>query len=173
MRIHLIRHAEAIERSDSVTEEHRSLTRKGRIRFRRVAASLKKLINDPDLIITSPLIRSVQTADILAEKLGFEGEFLVSPELAPGFSARRLRDVLIGLPGAAEIVLVGHEPDLGEVTRELLGESSPCSLKKGSVVAFALDPGKTAKPPEFLWLVTGNGKVIDDRAKALERLQGE
>jgi phosphohistidine phosphatase len=173
MNIHLIRHAEAIERSDAVTDEHRYLTQRGRSRFRNVAVSFKKLVGELDLIMSSPLVRAVQTADILAEKLRYEGEFLVSSELAPGFSTRRLRDILASLPGAAEIALVGHEPDLGEVTRELLVTDSPCTLKKGSVAAFALDAGKASKSPEFLWLITGSGKVIDDRAKALERLQGE
>jgi phosphohistidine phosphatase len=171
MKVHLIRHAEAIERSPNVTEEHRFLTCRGRSRFRRVASSLKKLGIEPDIILTSPLIRSVQTADILAECIRHCGDVLVTPQLAPGFQLQLLQDLMSMYPHANEIVLVGHEPDFGEIISTLLEIGSPCNLKKGGLVSFRIPAGKTHIAAKFIQLVTGGGKVIASRGKALDRLQ--
>ena len=171
MKVHLIRHAEAIDRSQEIIEAHRHLTCRGRTRFRRVAASLKKLGIDPDIIITSPLIRAVQTADILAETLRFSGELLVSPLLASGFDRSRLFELLFGHAQAKEVVLVGHEPDFGELVRDLLDIPFGCAMKKGGTVSLMLDPVSAGSGVTFLCLVTGGGKVITNPAKARERLQ--
>jgi phosphohistidine phosphatase SixA len=63
MRLHIIRHAEAIERSTDLPDEQRHLTCCGRKRFRKVAACLKKMAIAPDYILASPLVRAVQTAE--------------------------------------------------------------------------------------------------------------
>jgi phosphohistidine phosphatase len=171
MKIHLIRHAEAIDRSVDMPDAHRYLTCRGRTRFRRVASSLKKLGIDPDIILTSPLVRAVQTADILAETLRFTSDLVVSPLLASEFQVSHLRDILFSYADAREIVLVGHEPDMGEVVRVLLDLPSPCAMKKGGAVSFSLNPKQTSLEPEFLNLVTGGGKVIVNLDKALDRIK--
>ncbi len=171
MKIHIIRHAEAIERSPDIPEEHRYLTCRGRSRFRRVAKRLKKLGIAPDIILTSPLIRAVQTADILAEVLSHTGSVIVTPLLSPGFHLKHLQEVLRTHSGAGEIALVGHEPDLGEVVRALMETEVPCSVKKGGVVSFSLTNGKGTNAVEFLWLLDGKGNVITTRNKALAYLQ--
>ena len=172
MIIHLVRHAEAIERSPQVLEEHRFLTRRGRKRFRQVAKSLAKLAIDPDVILTSPLVRAVQTADILAEALRFKGDIVVAPQLASGFRPEALEPLLAEYAQAKEIALVGHEPDLGLVTQALLGTKSPCALPKGgtlSVKRSGADKGEAV----FVHLVSGGGKIVTSRGKALDRLQGD
>jgi phosphohistidine phosphatase len=171
MKIHLIRHAEAIERSADIPEAHRYLTCRGRSKFRRVAVSLKKSGLDPDLIITSPLIRAVQTADILAETLRFSGEVVISPLLAHDFRLSQLRDLLFTHGESTELVLVGHEPDMGALVQHLFNLPFPCTFKKGATVSVNLNVKHPDLEPEFLRLITGGGKVIIDRYKALERLQ--
>jgi phosphohistidine phosphatase len=168
MRIHFIRHAEALERSPDVNDDYRPLTCRGRTRFRRVAASLRKLDVSPDLIITSPLVRAVQTAEILAETLRFSGDLLVSPLLAASFSPPVLRDLLTAHAGRDELALVGHEPSLGLVVASLLGLDGPCAMKKGAVVTIQVC-GQTNR---FVALVTGGGRVITSCDKAVARLQG-
>ncbi len=169
--IHLIRHAEAIPRTAEFPEPFRYLTCRGRARFRRVAAALKKQQAEPDLIYTSPLVRSVQTAEILAETIRFCGDLRVVPALGPGFTINDLRDIIGSSPQCEEIALVGHEPDLGMVARTLLNAELPCSLKKGGAVSFRVEPDRIERKAEFFMLVTGGGKVVTDRGKALERLQ--
>ena len=172
MIIHLVRHAEAIERSPDISEEHRFLTRRGRNRFRIIAKNMKKLGTKLDLILTSPLVRSVQTADILAERVRCQGDLLVEGLLAPGFRPESLDRLLDGYPQAKAIALVGHEPDLGILTQTLLGTDIACTLKKGAVVSFKRTPGGRFKA-DFIQLVTGGGKIITSRSKALQRLQAE
>ena len=171
MKIHLIRHAEAIDRSLDCPDAYRSLTSRGRTRFRRVAASLKKQGIKPDIIITSPLIRAVQTADILAEILRFSKDLMISPLLSSGFQLTYLHDLLHSHDEATEIVLVGHEPDFGKLVQELLGVPFPCAMKKGGTVSVVIDLCQTDQPPEFLSLITGSGTVIINKDKALQRLK--
>lgn len=170
MIIHLVRHAEAVDRSPEIQEEHRFLTANGRTVFRKAAKSLAKLPIAPDFIISSPLVRAVQTADILAEKIKFKGDLLLSSHLAPGFRSQQLHAIMAEHPHAHELALVGHEPDLGVVVAELLQATSACTLKKGMVVTVKMGGGD--REANFVHLVTPGGKVVTSVEKALERLQG-
>lgn len=170
MIIHIVRHAEAIERTPDVPEEHRFLTRRGRRRFRDVAKSLVTLGMKPYVILTSPLVRSVQTADILGEKLRYKRELTVAAKLAPGFRPEALEELLQEYPQADEIVLVGHEPDLGLVAQSLLAVQVTCTLPKGGAISFKRTTDGHGET-HFLQLVTGSGKIVTSRSKALERLQ--
>jgi len=167
MVIHLVRHAEAIERTPEVQEVHRYLTPRGRSRFRKVANTLKKSGIDPDLILTSPLVRAVQTAEILAQTLKFKKELQLTDLLAHGFGEHELRGLLEEHPDARKIALVGHEPELGQVARLLLEVEEPCSLDKGAAVSFKL---KTQGSAQFRQLVDGRGNLTDSRGKALKQL---
>lgn len=170
MDIYLIRHAEAIERSPAIPEEHRYLTPRGRKRFREVAALLRRGGCRPDAIIASPLLRAIQTADILAEAIDFTGPLVASLLLAPGFTTDCLHQAIGEFPGAHEIALVGHEPDLGQIVGELLGLTHSCSLKKGSVVTLSLEAKGSPARGTLKWLVTGGGTLVDARDAALRKL---
>ena len=139
MILYLLRHAKAIPRQAGIPEEQRYLTAEGRERFTQMAAGLSEREMKPDLILTSPLLRSVQTAEILACVLAFSGELLVEPLLAPGFGRRQLARLLKEHSSAGEMVLVGHEPDLSLLVTALLGIKAHFTLKKGDVVALDLD----------------------------------
>jgi len=170
MIIHIVRHAEAIERTPAVPEEHRFLTRRGRKRFRKVAKSLAKLGVKPDIILTSPLVRAVQTADILAETLRHKRDLAVEALLGPGFRPEALDELLSRYPQAGEVAIVGHEPDLGILAQALFAAREACALPKGGTISFkraAGDKGEAA----FIQLVTGAGRIITSRSKALDRLQ--
>ena len=168
MVIHLVRHAEAIERAPEIPEEQRYLTQRGRKRFRKVARSLRKSGIKPDVILTSPLVRAVQTAEILAQALKFKGDLVVSALLAHGFLPEELDELLQGFPEARVIALVGHEPEFGEVARTLLGVASTCTLQKGATITFKKEAGK--KGADFRQLVEGDATIIDSRSKALKHL---
>jgi len=173
MKLHIIRHAEAIERSADLPDEQRSLTCRGRQRFRQVAASLKKMAITPDYIISSPLIRAVQTAEILSETIRFNGELQISAELAGGPDSAALRDLFQARSSAREVVVVGHEPDLGELVGTLLRLPAPCTLSKGCVVSLEIALKKSGLSAELISLITGSGKVIRKPADAIKRLLGE
>jgi phosphohistidine phosphatase len=172
MILHIVRHAEAVDRSQDVPEEHRYLTRRGRKRFRKVAKTLSKAGTHLDTILTSPLIRAVQTADILAERLRYEGELVATPLLASGFRADSLDELLDAFPQAEEVALVGHEPDVGRLVQSLLGTEQSCSLTKGAIVSLERTAGEQGKA-KFIQLITGGGKIVTSTNKALSRLQGD
>jgi phosphohistidine phosphatase len=172
MIIHIIRHAQAIERAAQIDDEHRYLTCRGRKRFRDVAVALKELAIRPEVIFTSPKIRAVQTADILAEKLGFSGEVLVAAALGEDFTSAALRDLLVAQSPVKELVLVGHEPDFGMLVRDLLQLSGTCNLSKGCTVTMEVTLSGAAIAADLLTLVTGSGTVIRSPVKAVKWLQG-
>ena len=115
----------------------------------------------PDRICTSPLVRAVQTAEILAERIGFRGPLVVTEELSPGFDRAALRKILADCEGAAEVALVGHEPDLGDLVASLLSLRSPSPLKKGGVVALRLPRPGTLDSASFLWSAAGKEVVTE------------
>lgn len=173
MKVHFVRHAQAVERSAGLPDEHRNLSCRGRKRFRGIADCLKKTGIDPDLIITSPKIRAVQTAEILAETLRFNGELRISPSLSTGPDFADLDALLRADQEAGEIVIIGHEPALGEVIAKLLQLSVPCVLSKGCVVSMKISLKRSIPYAELTGLITGSGKRINKPDAAMERLLGK
>lgn len=164
MKLILVRHAAAMERSEDIPEEQRYLTAEGRAFLRKTARTMLRNGVEPSLILTSPLTRAVQTADILAETLSFIGPVILRNELAPGFDLVSLRKLLADYPQVDELVVVGHEPDLGAIVSELLSRRNGCSLKKG--VAVKLKLGTDLQPPvSFKWLASGK-KLIQSKGEA-------
>lgn len=173
MKLHIIRHAQARERSADLPEEQRYLTCRGRKRFRQVAACLKKLTITPDYIIASPLVRAVQTAEILTETIRYNGEVQISAELAGGPDIAALTSLLKAKSSAREIVIVGHEPALGALVGTLLHLPTPCVLAKGDVISLEIALKKTGLIATLISLITGSGKAILAPANAIKRLLGE
>lgn len=170
MHLYLVRHAEAVDRTPDTPDALRPLTCRGRDRFRMVASTLKNLGIAPDVIVTSPLVRAVQTAEILASGLDFRGDLLVNPLLAGAFSRSLLRDILQPLKGCLQVAIVGHEPTLGSMAQSLLGITRHCSLKKGVTLCLELDPDNLSQAGTLLWLVRGGGKPTVSPDKALNQL---
>ena len=159
MKLYLVRHAEAIERSGTAPDASRFLTTKGRLAFRKIARRVRKAGIAPAVILTSPLLRSVQTAEILAERLHHEGPVVVTGELSPGFDHRGLRSLLHGTGDIEEAAFVGHEPDLGDLAATLLALPGGFPLRKGAVVALEVDIDAPKGTAKFLWRTDGKGTV--------------
>jgi len=83
MKLFLIRHAEAIEHeTDTVKDdEHRFITAFGRSVTGKIAETLKEKLNDLEIIFTSPLVRAVQTAEIISAKINFDNDVLLVNQL--------------------------------------------------------------------------------------------
>jgi len=167
MKLYLIRHAGAITRSQKIAEENRYLTIRGRKYFRLTAQRMAKKKEMPDVIVTSPLARALQTAEILSEALDFQGQVVVSPELAPGFDVAGLRRILASFKGSRGLALVGHEPDTSEVTGELLKLGQPFSLKKGMIVCLKMDSRKQKGKASLKWILF-EGKKIESSTLGIE-----
>lgn len=155
MKLVLVRHAAAVDRTSEISEEMRYLTPEGRVFFRKTARTMLKNGVEPALVLTSPLIRAVQTADILAETLSYCGPLLVRNELKPGFGMHALEALLHEYPSADELVLVGHEPDLSTIASFLMQLPGYFGLKKGGAVKVKIDPADLPLSAEFKWLALG------------------
>ncbi|NVN90550.1 MAG: histidine phosphatase family protein [Desulfuromonadales bacterium] len=167
MKLIIVRHAAAIERTADVPEELRYLTSEGRSFARKTARTMLKNGIEPSLILSSPLVRAVQTADILAETLSYIGSVVVTGELAPGFDRAAFLRILDTYRQVDELLLVGHEPDLGSVVSELLFLRERYSFKKGTAVNLKCDDCFTA-PATFKWLAAGK-KLITSRDEVFSR----
>ena len=165
MKLYVIRHAIAIERGGGIADEDRYLTPRGRESFRLNANAFAKKGIIPDCIMTSPLVRCVQTADILAEALTFSGELMVSRDLAPGFDLQGLFRIIASCAGAQKIAIIGHEPDLGILVEALLKLEGSFSLKKGMVVALDLDPQQQAIPARLNWIMHKGKKSAEGKTE--------
>lgn len=117
-------------------------------------------------IVTSPLVRAVQTAEILAGLNGFSGSVAVAPDLAPeGDHAHALRSILAA--AADEIVAwVGHEPSISELSRALVRDKRLSSFPRGGVfAALPRDHG----PAAFEWMLVPSEPEIFRNLADLDR----
>lgn len=158
MEIYLVRHAEAIERMEGSEDAVRWLTPKGRKSMVKAAGKLRKLRVRPDLIVTSPLVRAVQTAELCAADIGNHALLRADAALSPEGNAEQVLELIRNLKKTDVLMLVGHEPLLGQVAAELLGKSKLAGLAKGSCLALELRD-KSDKPARFLWYTSTGGKL--------------
>ena len=162
MKLLLVRHAAAVERGSEICDEVRYLTPEGRVLFRKTSRTMLKNSVEPALILTSPLLRAVQTADILAEALSFSGPLVVREELRPGFDMQGMKKLLEDYRTVDELLLVGHEPDLSSIITLLVSHPGGFNFKKGAAVKLKIDPADLSAPAEFKWLALGK-KLITSR----------
>jgi phosphohistidine phosphatase len=159
MELYLIRHgiAQQLGLKNDFTDEKRALTSEGRDRMRDAARGLRKLGVQVDLLLTSPLVRAVETAEIVADALGFSNkEIIQTDRLAPGASADELFAEIKSHTGIESVALVGHEPDLGElVAKIVLGDDRfSIELKKGSICCVNVVETVPSFRGGLAWLMT-------------------
>jgi phosphohistidine phosphatase len=141
MRCYFLRHGIAVEPDSwSGSDFDRPLTREGRERMQRGARAVDELALDLEYIVTSPLLRAKQTAEIVAERLGLGDKLVEDPRLAGGFSFDRLNEILQEHRGTTSLMLVGHEPSMSAVIGRAIGRAS-VEMKKASLAGLEiLDP---------------------------------
>jgi len=153
--LYLVRHAIAAERGDKWTDDGlRPLTHDGAARMRQVAKGLDELGAEIDLVLTSPLRRAAQTAEILAAGLARRPEVVVLDALVPGGTPARVIDALGPHGKSRSLALVGHQPDLGELAAWLLGARVPLPFKKSGVCRIDVAEWQPARQGELVWFAT-------------------
>jgi phosphohistidine phosphatase len=138
MMVYLLRHAIAVERGTaSYPNDDRPLTEDGKDKMAKAAKAIAKLVDDVDVILSSPMIRAHDTASIAAQVMAAEHKLEICRELAPGSSLKNLLSYLSKYKGLSSIMIVGHEPDLGYLASALLGSNdSIIEFKKGALCAI-------------------------------------
>lgn len=160
MELFVIRHAiaEPLGKENEFSDEMRALTVEGRNRMREVVKGLVKLGVEFDLILTSPLKRAVETAEIFGTAAGLtKKDIKQSVNLAPGASAEDLFAEIKGLAGVEAIALIGHQPDLGGlISRIIQSDAGALSiqLKKGSVCCLNVTETVPTLRGDLMWLMT-------------------
>ncbi|MGD0493132.1 MAG: phosphohistidine phosphatase SixA [Steroidobacteraceae bacterium] len=157
MELLIIRHAIAFERDRRRWRDDaaRPLSPAGMRRARKAAGGLKEFTKAPDLLLTSPLVRARQTAQILTEIAGWP-EAEQAPELSPGESASAVL-ALLGKVRGKRVAVVGHQPELGTLLTACLmgdGEVLPIEMKKNSVACVSFEGTARAGRAALKWLAT-------------------
>lgn len=158
MRILLVRHGPAGKADPKAhpDDDLRPLTTKGRDEFKLVAKGLRTLGMEPETIFTSPTLRTRQTAELLARRLGKSVKSLVDmPELhhaaVPAKALAKLRRMKL----PTTIALVGHEPWLGDFLSLLIAGNARAriGLDKGGACLVEAETVKQGKG-DLAWLMT-------------------
>lgn len=153
--LYLVRHAIAADRGDDWPDDaKRPLTSKGISRMRDVVAGLGALEARVELILSSPLVRARQTADLLAAGLKPAPEIETLPELAPGIAPAKMAEALAAHDSRRAIALVGHEPGLGEFAAWLVGSKTAFEIKKGGVCRIDVPKLPPVGNGQLIWLAT-------------------
>lgn len=151
MLLYLLRHGLAGRRTQwKGDDSQRPLTPYGEKRMAREARSIRNLNLGLGLILTSPLLRACQTAEIVAEALGLEEEVVIDDRLAPGLNAERLA-ALMRDHQAESMLLVGHEPDLSQTVAALIG-GGQILFRKGALACIDL-PEPASLKGKLEWLI--------------------
>lgn len=151
MIIYIVRHAVAVEREDwEKSDESRPLTREGTTKMQEAARGLSRLGLRIDRILSSPLKRARQTADILADALGVPKPELTET-LEPGRPPFSVLEEIEDMDPGTSVALVGHEPDLGEMAAFLIGVERPLPFKKGAGMCIQFDGRASQGRGEMLW----------------------
>lgn len=159
MNLYLMRHGLAVERGTPGydSDRERPLTAKGERKLRRVAEALLRMKLSFDVVLSSPLVRARQTADVLLEEFRARQKLRITEHLSPGARVKELMRLIQDLPDPAqEVLLVGHEPDLGKLASLLLtgGDSLTINFKKGGVAKLAVGNPMSGRCATLDWLLT-------------------
>ncbi len=124
----LWRHAEAQDLQDGQDDTSRALTGRGEKQAARMAHWLDRQLPEGTRVLVSPARRCEQTA------LALERKYKIRPELAIGGTIEQLLEAAQWPHGKATVLIVGHQPVLGQVIARLLGlNASECAVKRGAV----------------------------------------
>ena len=121
MELYILRHGIAEDGHAGLPDEHRQLTPEGRVKLRDVLKVAKRAGVSPSLILTSPLIRAVQTAEIAIEELGYTGDLVRTSTLVPEADPRETYSDIRTHRDERQVLLASHNPLCASLAAYLLG----------------------------------------------------
>jgi len=162
LRIFLVRHADAdAEIPEGLGDEARALTAKARQNILAHFTALADRMDKADLVLTSPLVRAVQTASLLSVAQRHEGPLRVHRSLLPDMPVGSLETVLTHHAGE-NLILVGHQPSMGAMAAHLLGiQTFPKQVTPGAVIALERPDDDPNAPAKFLFFAAPGQQVVE------------
>ena len=150
----LVRHAQAEPYSPAVVDEERELTATGVADASRMGFKLKSLLVLPEIIICSPAYRTVSTAQLLAEQVGYARDKINTEPSLYESSMRNLMSVITSLPEKyTQVLIVSHNPNLTYLA-EYLTQDEIGTLPTCGCVNIKLEDKKWAE------LSSGSGSLV-------------
>ncbi|MFZ0245914.1 phosphohistidine phosphatase SixA [Candidatus Binatus sp.] len=157
MMLYILRHATAEEAASSGDDGARKLTERSKEKMRGAAAGLRAMVLKFDAILTSPLVRAAETAEIVSAAYENTPPPQVLPALATGVTAADAVAALRAFAKHGEVMIVGHEPQLSAVASILLtgaGDAAHMKLKTGGCIAIDLPARFERGGGELRWMLT-------------------
>lgn len=153
--LYLIRHGLAAERGDEWPDDRlRPLVPDGMRRLRQETRGLAALGVTLDLVLTSPLVRARQTAEIVAAGLAPHPPLQALESLSPGTPVATVLADLAKHVRRSNVAVVGHEPDLGRLAARLLGTRRALEFKKGAICCVEVEALPVIGPGLLKWFAT-------------------
>ena len=152
MLVYFLRHASAGQKKLK-NDDKRPLDKEGIEQSGHIGRLLSALDVQPDLVISSPLKRAMQTASLVANELGYEEKIQVEPSLRPAASYDSFRELLRHCAKLESIIVVGHNPNLSRFLSLLISNGSSdkwTDMKKGTVARVDY----SAKRSLLDWMIT-------------------
>ncbi len=131
----VLRHAQAVDIANN--DHSRELTDKGRRQSEKVGKFCHKHGLVPETIVTSPVLRARQTAEVVAEVTGVKN-IIEAAALACGASPQDYYTVIKEVGSHGPIMVVGHQPDMGELLADALGCSCEIEVKKAALICLEM-----------------------------------
>lgn len=147
-----MRHGDAGHGSADADDDARELKPSGIATLRSAAPLWRSLNLRPDLVLSSPLPRALQTAELLVEGLGLDQRVVQDDRLRPGARWTDLARAMAAHSNARRVAFVGHEPDLSNAIHLLSGASS-VRMRKGNIACLEFPGVPEAGAGELAWLL--------------------
>ena len=161
MILYFLRHGKAGS-PRAMNDDARELSRTGVAALRSAAPLWHRLNLRPDIVISSPLPRALQTASLLCAAVG--GEPTTDERLRPGASWGDMARAMAERPDARRVMFVGHEPDLSSVICELTGAAS-VRMRKGGLACVEFYGVPEPGGGEIAWLLDPDLYTDDDEGE--------
>jgi phosphohistidine phosphatase len=150
MKIYLIRHATA-EDPAGKEDAARRLIERGREEARIAGRALRALEARVGTVLSSPLARARETAELLAAELSPAAPVETREGLACGAAPEAFREALAGAPPGGEVAVVAHQPDLGRFVADLLGLGPNAHVPFRPSTVYAIELRAPGGPAKLLW----------------------
>lgn len=164
MILYLMRHGIAEDWSPTGSDADRALTQQGTLRTALVAKALERLEVRFDRVVSSPYVRAMQTAEIVARTTEYTGDVLQDMRLAPHGTFPDFSALIAEHAGAEHVLITGHEPSMGRFISGLSADGNlMIEVKKASVTAIQILRLRPQAGGTLLWsipprLVEGIGR---------------
>ena len=152
MNLYVMRHANAgLARENPLLDDKRSLVKEGKEQCILMARTLNALKVQVDVIVSSPLKRARQTAQLVGTEMGYDARVEVSPALAPDASYAEFQRMLTRYSAYESVLVVGHNPNLFQFLGRLITGNGGAAIRmrKGSVARLKMD----RHPALLQWLI--------------------